>query len=483
MPQARIVIKDEVNAIVKGLDPGTLDLCQERLSYFVPGHFHMPSFRLGRWDGRIRLFQKSGATQTNLLPYIEDIFDDNGYSIKVEEHTEDYSHITSKINLIDKDYLKGYYNRTTGIEIELWEHQVEAVNRCLLEGSGVLELATGSGKTFICGILSKIYQQFGHVVVIVPSLDLIVKTQRDFAAIGIDAGMWYADIKERKQVTIATWQSLDHAPELFHDVVCLIVDEVHEAKAPVLSEILLGPGSNVPFRFGCSGTLPKEELFRRQIEGMIAPTIFELAAWELQEKGILANSIVYQMTLADSKNPAYTRMAVTHEEWSDELNWFFSNKERARFIADLIIDIAEEMGNTFILVQYKKHGKILQSLIPDSISLDGEDKNRNDQYEWYNTQNNCVMICTFGIAKKAIDIPRIFNLVFIEPGKKFETVIQTLGRGLRKASDKDSVNVFDICGDGGFSRKHAKGRQKLYREAKQPFEILPMEYHNVNHNG
>ena len=34
-------------------------------------------------------------------------------------------------------------------------------------------------------------------------------------------------------------------------------------------------------------------------------------------------------------------------------------------------------------------------------------------------------------------MPRIFNLVLIEPGKSFVRVIQSIGRGIRKAEDKE----------------------------------------------
>lgn len=86
------------------------------------------------------------------------------------------------------------------------------------------------------------------------------------------------------------------------------------------------------------------------------------------------------------------------------------------------------------------------------------------------------MICTYGIASIGIDITRMFNLVFIEPGKKFEKVIQTLGRGVRKGGDKHTLNVFDISSDSGMCKSHATRRRSLFREAKQKTEIIDVEY-------
>ncbi len=55
-----------------------------------------------------------------------------------------------------------------------------------------------------------------------------------------------------------------------------------------------------------------------------------------------------------------------------------------------------------------------------------------------------MIIATYGVAAVGINLPRIFNLVLIEPGKSFVRVIQSIGRGIRKAEDKDSVMIWDI---------------------------------------
>ncbi len=80
------------------------------------------------------------------------------------------------------------------------------------------------------------------------------------------------------------------------------------------------------------------------------------------------------------------------------------------------------------------------------------------------------------IAATRIDIPRIFNLVMLEPGKKFEKVTQTLGRGLRKADDKHKLNVYDFCSNHGMSGSHATKRRKLFKEARQKLEIIEVGY-------
>lgn len=258
-----------------------------------------------------------------------------------------------------------------------------------------------------------------------------------------------------------------------------VVSNCHQAKSKVLSDIMVGPASNVPFRFGCTGTVPKEDLFKNQIISTIGEIIFQLKAYELQKKGVLASSIIYQMILQDSKNERY-KMASSFDEWTDQIDWMFSDPKRVDAIVEIIKIAAEEEGNVLMLVPFKRHGKLLQERIEGSISLDGDDRatKRREWYEWFNKQDNAVLICTFGIASTGIDIPRIKVLGFIEPGKKFEKVIQTIGRGLRKASDKDHIPILDIVGDTDYSKAHARERVKIYKEAK--IEVIKEELDYAN---
>ena len=477
MPVAKLVIHDQVNVQFKGLDPDVLQECQDELTFYVPGYVHMAQYKLGWWDGKIRLMSKAGYTHFNLIEYIMPILDREEYSLNIEDRCAWENTISSQMEYIDNTFLDGFVDKE-GKPIILWDHQVGAVNTAIKEGQGVLELATGAGKTIICGIMAKLWQEYGRVVVIVPNIDLAVQTQHEFKVrVGLDCGIWYGERKERMQTTIATWQSLDHFPELFAGVECVIVDEVHQAKAKVLSEMLSGPAANVPFRFGCTGTLPKEDLFRKQIEGTIGKHIYVVRSKELQDLGVLSNAHIYQIRLNDTKNPSWVKAAGYIETWKDELDWMFGDAERLAYMAATIQMIAEEHNNTLVLVQYRAHGKKLAEAIPGSISLDGRNKGRKEHYDAFNEGDNNILICTYGIASTGIDIPRIFNLAMFEPGKKFEKVMQTLGRGLRKAEDKDHLNVFDICGNDGMSKKHAATRRTLYREAKQTMEIIDVEYH------
>ena len=75
-------------------------------------------------------------------------------------------------------------------------------------------------------------------------------------------------------------------------------------------------------------------------------------------------------------------------------------------------------------------------------------------------------------------IPRIFNLVLIEPGKSFVRVIQSIGRGIRKAQDKEFVQIWDITSTAKFAKRHLTARKKFYKEANYPYNIEKIDYEN-----
>ena len=89
--------------------------------------------------------------------------------------------------------------------------------------------------------------------------------------------------------------------EFAQDVVCVMVDEVHQAKADVLKKLLTGPFANVPIRWGLTGTIPKEEHEQVALQASLGTVVNNLSASELQDKGVLANCEVNILQLIDLK--------------------------------------------------------------------------------------------------------------------------------------------------------------------------------------
>jgi superfamily II DNA or RNA helicase len=256
--------------------------------------------------------------------------------------------------------------------------------------------------------------------------------------------------------------------EFIEGVICVIVDEVHMAKADALKTLLTGVMSHVPIRWGLTGTVPKEDYNRQALLCTLGPVIGQLSASELQDQGVLANCHVNVVQLQDHKE---------FSNYQSELKYLLENSARLDYIAS-VIERVRESGNTLILIDRVAAGKELVARIRDAVFVSGATKgtDRQDEYDEVATASDKVIVATYGVAAVGINIPRIFNLVLIEPGKSFVRVIQSIGRGIRKASDKDFVQIWDITSSCKFAKRHLTQRKNFYREANYPFDLERVNY-------
>jgi superfamily II DNA or RNA helicase len=484
MRQAKIIIKDEVNCKIEGLELDCRKALMRKFEHEIPGARYLPAVRLGRWNGKVSYCSIAGSTYINLIPDIVPILEEYDYDIELvdlREYQTSYSFAeVAADSFSDKLWPKGHVNE--GEPIMLRDYQVDIVNNFLKNPQCIQEVATGAGKTIMTAALSKSIEYYGRSIVIVPNKSLVVQTEADYINLGLDVGVYFGDRKEyNKRHTICTWQSLNNLlkntrsgdtdisiKEFIEDVVCVMVDEVHMAKADALKSLLTGPFSHIPIRWGLTGTIPKAMYEQVSLLVSLGPVIGKLSAAELQEKGVLAQCHVNIVQLRDG---------VEFSNYQSELKHLLEHSERLDKIGHLI-DRIKESGNTLVLVDRVNAGRELESRIKDSVFISGETKltERKEEYDEVKTSANKVIIATYGVAAVGINIPRIFNLVLIEPGKSFVRVIQSIGRGIRKAEDKDHVEIWDITSDCKFAKRHLTQRKAYYKEAKYPFSLEKLDY-------
>lgn len=484
MKKTILEIVDEVNCRFTGLDILTRRKLVKELSYFLPYARHTPAFKLGRWDGMTHYCDIGGRTYINLLDRLLPIVENAGYEIELADHRDFKQFTFEKVTENSYSHVvwpKGHVYE--GEPIILRDYQVEITNKFLANQQGVQEISTGAGKTLVTAVLSHKVEPYGRTIVVVPSKQLVTQTEADYKNLGLDVGVFFGDRKEYfKTHTICTWQSLEalnkksktYDPEItlddfVEDVVCIIIDEAHGAKADALKRLMTTTFKNVPLRWGMTGTIPEDAYESVALFAVIGNLIHTVTAKELQDQGVLSNLHVNVLQLDDPIR--------VFKNYQAELAWLSSDKARIRFISEHIIE-QTKTGNCLILVQRKKTGQMLQDLIPDSVYIDGtvKVKDRQNEYDEVRTAAGKVIIATAGIAAVGIDVPRIFNLYLIEPGKSFVRVIQSIGRGIRKAKDKDYVNIFDVTSTCKYSKRHLTKRKKFYRNAEYPFTIRKIKY-------
>lgn len=486
MAKTTLVIQDEVNIKFEGLDVVCRRKMVESLEFMLPYARHTPAFKLGRWNGKMSFCDVGARSYINLLDILLPIVQQHGYEVEIEDKRQptpefefeevkkdSYSHIT---------WPKGHPK--AGEPIDIREHQLDVINSYLKNITGINIAPTGAGKTIITAILSHKVEPYGRSIVIVPTKDLVTQTEEDYKNLGLDVGVFFGDRKEYlKTHTICTWQSLESLAKrsketdlevdinaFFEGVVCVIVDEVHKAKADVLRRLLSSYLANAPIRWGLTGTMPEEECDKVGVVACIGPLLGKIDTKELQDKGILAQLHINVWQMQDLGEAAF-------DNYQSELKWLTTSTPRLKFLAKQVIEMSEN-GNTLVLVDRVQTGEMLQSLIPDSIFVSGKMKSKDRKAEYKEVQevDGKVIIATYGVASTGINIVRIFNLVLFEAGKSFVRVIQSIGRGIRVAPDKDFVNVYDVCSNCKFSKRHLTKRKKFYTEAQYPFTVKKIDY-------
>ncbi len=485
MKKCKIIIKDEVNVKLDGLDPATRRKCSDKLKFFLPHAYHMPAYKLGRWDGMVRFCDVGGRTYMNLLDDLMPIIIDAGYEFEVDDHRTDYGVL--EFDEITEDYWNAQGvvwpegHPAAGEPIMLRDYQVEIVNKFIENPQALQEVATGAGKTIMTATLSHLVEKYGRSIVIVPNKDLVRQTEEDYLNCGLDAGVYFGDRKDYgKTHTICTWQSLNQMLKdtksgkadieaFIEDVVCVMVDEVHQAKADVLKDLLTTVFAKVPLRWGLTGTIPKEDWNFASIRACLGNVVHRLAAKTLQDQGFLSNVHI---------DVIQTQETAEYSNYQSELKFLLEDKKRLDFISQKIIEISQT-GNTLVLVDRLAAGKGLLERLPDGVvfvSGDMKTDARKQEYKDINTATNSITVATYGVAAVGLNIPRIFNLVMIEPGKSFVRVIQSIGRGVRVAKDKDFVQVWDMTSRCKFSKRHLTERKKYYKDASYPYTINKVTY-------
>ncbi len=488
MSSCKLIIRDEVNIKFDGLPVEVRRKISNSLKFELPYARHMPQYKLGRWDGTTTFFGLGGNGYLNHLDTILPILDECGVSIEEIEdlrqpHKFNFQKITENYWADQgKVWPKGH--PIEGQPIVLRDYQLDAINGFMDAPQGLQELATGAGKTIITATLSALCEPYVRTLVIVPNKGLVVQTEEDYINVGLDVGVYFGDRKDiGKTHTICTWQSLNildkktkgvtdedilTLAELLDGITCVIVDEVHMAKADVLKNLLSQNLANAPIRWGLTGTIPKEDINFQSILATLGPVVNRISAHTLQEKGVLSQCHVNVMQLVDVKE---------FRSYQEELKYLVTDTDRIGYISK-VCNAIKESGNTLILVDRIDAGKQLEAAIPGSIFISGEVKidDRKEHYNEVRTADTKVIVATYGVAAVGLNIPRIFNLVLLEPGKSFVRVIQSIGRGIRKAEDKDFVQIWDITSTCKYAKRHLTERKKFYKEAKYPFTVEKVQW-------
>ena len=471
----RISKKNEVYLKLEDLQPSEQQELAEYFTFEVPGAKFMPMYRNRIWDGKIRLFSPaSGEIYVGLLDYVKDYCDNNNISYILEENVDDTRDV---VGSVVRGFVRSLKPKSRGKTLKIRDYQLEAVQLALSRNRALILSPTASGKSLIIYSLVRYYQMAGErTLILVPTTSLVEQMYSDFQDYGWSPGTYCQKVyqgyttKIEKDVVISTWQSIYKMPrKYFEQFGCVIGDEAHTFKAKSLTGIMTKL-HQCKYRFGFTGTLDGTQTHRLVLEGLFGPVKKVISTKELMDKKTLANLRIKCIILRHSN----IREKMSYAE---ELEYIVTNKKRMDFVVNLLRHLR---GNTLCLFQLvEKHGKILYDELKENENVyfvyGGTDTSDREEIRGLvESHSNSTTIASFGTFSTGINIRNIHNIVLASPSKSKIRVLQSIGRGLRTSSTKDSILIYDIAdnlGNDNYTLRHFTERLNIYNEEQFDYDI------------
>ena len=457
----------------------------ELADYFtfeVPGAKFMPTYKNKYWDGKIRLFNiQNGQIYVGLLDKIIQFCKDHEYTYEFQESK--YYGLPFEINPnISKEGVKDYV--TSISKYKPRDYQVDGIYDALKYNRKLLISPTASGKSLmIYGIVRYFVERKQNTLIVVPTTSLVEQMYKDFADYGWDVGSYCHKIyagKEREtdsQVIITTWQSIYKLPRKYFERFSVVVgDEAHQFKSKSLISIMTKLG-NAKYRYGFTGTLDGTQTHKWVLEGLFGPSYKIIKTDELMKKGHVATLDINVLLLKHPPNK--------FETFEDEIQYIITHSRRNNFIRNLALDLK---GNTLILfARVEGHGEPLFNLINNNSIIDRHvffvhggvaTEDRERVREITESENNAIIVASYGTFSTGINIKNLHNIIFASPSKSRIRNLQSIGRVLRKGSNKSKATLYDIADDISYKSRrnytlnHLIERIKVYNEENFNYDIV-----------
>ena len=484
MSMSKLVIskKNEVFLKVES-EPHVYQELSDHFSFDIEGAKYRNQYRRRYWDGKIRLFSThTRELYVGLLDKLVSFCDRHGYEYEFVDN-KFYGTPYEENEFISregvKDYMRSICNRQPR------DYQIEGVYGALKHNRRLVISPTASGKSLMIYSIVRYYtERKQNILLVVPTTSLVEQMHKDFVSYGWDADTYCSKIYAGREkevdtpVVITTWQSIYKLPKIYFEKFEVVIgDEAHQFKSASLVKIMTKL-HQAKYRYGFTGTLDGTQTHKLVLEGLFGPSYKTVKTHELMEKGYLAKLNAKIILL---KHPMSGK--VCFDTYEEEIQYLISHEKRNKFIKNLALDLK---GNTLILYsRVETHGQIIYDLI-NTVNdrkvffihggVDVED--REQVREITEKESNAIIVASYGTFSTGINIKNLHNVIFASPSKSRIRNLQSIGRVLRKGSNKFKATLYDIADDctknskRNYTLNHFIERIKIYNEENFNYEII-----------
>lgn len=473
--------KNEVYLKIQS-EPHVLQELSDKFTFEVPNAKFMPQYRKRFWDGKIRLFSThTGEIYVGLLDKVIAFCDQLKYTYEFRDSK--FYGVPFEVNeMVSKEGVIDYMKKISKYVPR--DYQFDAVYRALKFNRGLLISPTASGKSLMIYSVVRYYAEKGlSILIVVPTTSLVEQMYKDFQDYGWDAENYCHRIYSGREksnempITITTWQSIYKLEKNWYsDFDVVIGDEAHLFKSKSLIDIMTKL-LDCKYRFGFTGTLDGTQTHKWILEGLFGPSYHVTKTKELIDKGHVSKLDIKILLLKHEGQKFNT--------YEDEIQYLIGHQKRNNFIKNLSLDLR---GNTLILYsRVDTHGRVIYDIINSSITdgrkvffvyggVDAEE--REEVRRITELENNAIIIASYGTFSTGVNIKNLHNVIFASPSKSRIRNLQSIGRVLRKGSQKEKAILYDISDDistknlRNYTLNHLMERIKIYNEESFNYEIV-----------
>lgn len=472
-------VHSHVDGSTKAERKEAFNLLGEALSLYVDGYFFAPTYMDGTWDGKKQFFTPNGRFPSGLLTKVLQILGDE-FSVQVNGYPEPHvvSDTLQSVELFDK----------ANGSISLYDYQVEAIRKALRYNRGILRVATNGGKTEILAAILKLIGCPSSLFLI-PRKELLDQTvdrleerlQRKVGKVGDGV---YKPIYNGP--TVAMFQTLHRRikedasqKKWVNGTSAVFADECHFLRDARYQWVMNQSRANL--RLGVSGTpFPKKnDVDRYTVIGQCGPVLATVSNAELIDKGISVKpNIMFLEPLVSMKE----KMML---QWNSHDFALQNCEARHLLIAELARGLVESGRQTVIMLKKVEHGKQLLEYLPEAEFAHGNSGNRKEIKHRLASGEVFSLICT-AIFDTGLSVDYIEGLIMAGGGTSDINLLQSLGRGLRRAKDKvKDLWVIDFWDTfNKYTVKHSRARYREF-QAQEAFNFVeslseaPAELHRA----
>lgn len=351
-----------------------------------------------------------------------------------------------------------------------WRHQDEAVAAVLGAKAGVLEMATGTGKTRTAiKLMSKLIDngEIDSAIVTTDGTDLLEQWALELEQWSLDAGYRWIVFRHyekhrqmgdyvlgsRKSIMVVSRGQLKKLLGRMSAQVkkrtLIVHDEVHGLGMPSLQRDLIGLHAAFPWRVGLSATPERtyDAAGNDFVRSELGPTLFEFPLELAIARGVLAGfdylPLAYDLTAGDklriqalySKKAARQRAGnpMSNEEvWTEIAKIYKTAEMKPDVYRIFLTERPETLDRTIVFVETREYGEQVLEIIDEHTNryrtYYAED-DRDHLVQFARGDIDCLITCHR--ISQGIDIQALDTVVlFASARAKLET-LQRIGRCLR----------------------------------------------------